>query len=223
MRNGILVLAALLLGGALWGGAIREEGGETVITLKVPSLPNAAFTDASTRSDVAVHEAFRRDFPELFRRKYRKRYQAKPQKYGKFRWERVRIELEAASGIQVEGVENDLLAIAGGMAPDILSINFRKSDNYIRNHFLYPLDEYYRTLSREEFRELVPEKLVPVIARRGDDGRQHCWLVPDGCCSTARASSTNAESPIPMQPGPGGSCIRRAGSSPIRPVASTAW
>lgn len=180
MRNGILVLAALLLGGALWGGAIREEGGETVITLKVPSLPNAAFTDASTRSDVAVHEAFRRDFPELFRRKYRKRYQAEPQKYGKFRWKRVRIELEAASGIQVEGVENDLLAIAGGMAPDILSINFRKSDNYIRNHFLYPLDEYYRTLSREEFRELVPEKLVPVIARRGDDGRQHCWLVPTG-------------------------------------------
>ena len=92
----------------------------------------------------------------------------------------MRIELEAASGIQVEGVENALLAIAGGMAPDILSIKFSKSDNYIRNHFLYPLDEYYRTLSREEFRELVPEKLVPVIARRGDDGRQHCWLVPTG-------------------------------------------
>ena len=49
MRNGIRVLAALLLCAPLWGGAIREEGGETVITLKVPSLPNAAFTDAELK------------------------------------------------------------------------------------------------------------------------------------------------------------------------------
>ena len=35
-----------------------------------------------------------------------------------------------------------LMQIAGDIAPDVLLVNFRQSDTYIRNKFLYPLDKY---------------------------------------------------------------------------------
>jgi hypothetical protein len=84
---------------------------------------------------------FKRQFPRIFAEKYRARYEADPGKYGRHTWSNVAVELERFSGLKVEGAEVDLLAIAGGVAPDVLYINFRKSDNYIRNNFLYPLDK----------------------------------------------------------------------------------
>ena len=40
------------------------------------------------------------------------------------------------------------------MAPDVLYVNFRKSDNYIQNSFLYPLDKpddgYLTAMTQDE-------------------------------------------------------------------------
>ena len=116
--------------------------GKTIIELTVDGLPNPTGTDVNNRANGAVVNNFVKTFPERFKKKYAARYKAHPGRYGKFNWDNVEIRLKPFSGIRVEGVENDLLAIAGNMAPDVLHINFRKSHNYIFNNFLYPLDEF---------------------------------------------------------------------------------
>ncbi|PJB75903.1 MAG: hypothetical protein CO095_03205, partial [Armatimonadetes bacterium CG_4_9_14_3_um_filter_58_7] len=140
--------------------------------------------DTANRADVAAVRVFREKFPEIFARRYRDKYKKNPQKYGYHNWDNVELELEQFSGIQVEGVEVDLLAIAGGVAPDVLYINFRKSDNYIQNEFLYPLDkpedDYLPSLSEEEVGIRIHPKLWPVIRRKGLDGQKHVWAMPYG-------------------------------------------
>ena len=55
------------------------------------------------------------------------------------------IRLEQISGIDIQGPASEsglFLAMAGGLAPDVLYVNFRQLENYINQGFLYPLDEY---------------------------------------------------------------------------------
>lgn len=162
------------------GGYVENVKGKTVIHVKVYQLPDPGQMDGYNRSEVAAVKAFVKQFPEIFRKKYAAAYKANPRKYGKFNWDNVEIRLEPFSGIQVEGVETDLLAIAGGMAPDVLYINFRKSDNYIQNGFLYPLDEYFAKMSKEEIDFRINSKLWPVIKRIGPNGKEHIWAMPYG-------------------------------------------
>ena len=142
IRTGFVVLALMaafpLLSRAGW---IEDRDGGTVIHVKLFDLPDPASADVASRAGVEAVEAFKRDFPKLFAEKYRARYQADPARYGVHNWGRVSVELERFTGITVKGVEVDLLAIAGGLAPDVLYVNFRKSETYIRNSFLYPLDK----------------------------------------------------------------------------------
>ena len=163
-----------------FAGHIEEINGKTIIHVKVFQLPDPTRTDAYTRAECAAVKAFIEEFPKIFAKKYRARYKADPAKYGNYNWDNVEIQLEQFSGIQVEGVETDLLAIAGGMAPDILYINFRKSDNYIRNSFLYPLDKYFKEMSKEQIDFRVHKKLWPVIKRKGGGSKEHIWAMPYG-------------------------------------------
>ncbi|MFA7185559.1 MAG: extracellular solute-binding protein, partial [Victivallales bacterium] len=163
-----------------FAGYIEDIGDKTIIHVKLFQLPNPAGTGAYTRAECAAVKAFVEKFPKIFAQKYRAKYKTDPEKYGNHNWDHVEIQLEQFSGIQVEGVETDLLAIAGGMAPDILYINFRKSDNYIRNGFLYPLDEYFKRMLREQINFRVHKKLWPVIKRKGTGGKEHIWAMPYG-------------------------------------------
>ena len=191
MKKGIIVRAvcglALLLAG--WpvtgrGGYIEDRGGQTVIHVRSDVLPDPSDPATSSQAEVAAVEEFKRQFPRIFAEKYRARYAADPAKYGVHNWDNVAIELERFTGIEVEGAEVDLLAIAGGMAPDVLYINFRKSDNYIRNRFLYPLDRpedgYLAAMTEEEVGFRINEKLWPVIRRKGPDGNKQVWAMPWG-------------------------------------------
>ena len=163
------------------GGYIEvDKTGRTIINVKVIGLPNPMDTTPYNRARLAVVKAFIDKFPEIIKERYEKKYSNNPGKYGKFDWSRVKLELVPFSALKVEGVETDLLAIAGDMAPDILYINFRKSDTYIRNHFLYPLDEYVSQLSRKQLKEWVNPKIWPVIKRKGAKGKEHIWAMPYG-------------------------------------------
>ncbi|MEX2606727.1 MAG: extracellular solute-binding protein [Kiritimatiellia bacterium] len=182
-----LLLSLLAIGFAQRGNAgyIEDRAdGTTVIHVKLFDLPNPNATDPNTRAKVAAVQAFKERFPEIFRERYAARYKANPEKYGKHNWDNVEIKLEAFTGIQVEGVETDLLAIAGGIAPDVLYVNFRKSDNYIQNRFLYPLDKpedhYLTSLTEEEKAFRIHEKFWPVIRRKGPDGNKQVWAMPFG-------------------------------------------
>lgn len=91
------------------------------------------------------------------------------------------IRVESSTPIQIAGGAMDaapLMAIAGGTSPDIIYVNFRQSDTYIRNGFLYPLDEYIAQLGEEERAQRIPQPLLPVIYREGADGQKRFWAMP---------------------------------------------
>ena len=126
------------------------------VVLKVFELPDPRATDANSKANAAVVQAFRKKFPH--------------------------IELRAFSGIRIENMDLDagpLMAIAGGVAPDILYVNFRQSDTYIQNNFLWPLDEF---ISREtpEAMQLRVEKPVWQVIRRKQkgDAKEQIWMLP---------------------------------------------
>lgn len=178
------LLAGLLMAHAAVAGSIEDRNGQTVIRIRSDVLPDPSDPSTSAQAESAAVAEFKRQFPRIFAEKYRARYEADPVKYGRHNWSNVVVELERFTGIKVEGAEVDLLAIAGGVAPDVLYINFRKSDNYIRNNFLYPLDKpedgYLTSLSQEEIDFRINPKLWPVIKRKGPGGAEHVWAIPWG-------------------------------------------
>lgn len=164
----------------LHAGWVESKNGVTVIHVKIANLPDPSRMDTSTRADVAAVQQFKQRFAEIFARKYAARYKAHPEIYGDYNWDNVQVELHRFAGLQVENVETDLLAIAGDMAPDILYVNFRKSDTYIRNGFLYPMDEWLEDVPEAGLKQRVNERIWPVIRRKGLTGEKHVWAMPYG-------------------------------------------
>ncbi|MEI6563523.1 MAG: extracellular solute-binding protein [bacterium] len=164
-------------------GWVEDRDGRTVIHVKLFDLPDVASPDVASRAGVAAVEAFKQEFPRIFAEKYRARYEANPARYGRHNWAQVSVELERFTGITVKGVEVDLLAIAGGLAPDVLYLNFRKSETYIQNRFLSPLDRpedgYFSAMDQEALDFRINPKLWPVIRRPGPGGT-HVWALPYG-------------------------------------------
>jgi len=55
------------------------------------------------------------------------------------------IEIVSSTGLTIQGRSTEssfLLAMAGGTAPDVFYVNFRKLHTYLEQNFLYPLDEF---------------------------------------------------------------------------------
>ncbi|MBR3648739.1 MAG: extracellular solute-binding protein, partial [Victivallales bacterium] len=186
----LLLLACRLQGGKVESRDVVEESGvrvrKTVVTVVAWSLPDPTRTDTNTRAQVAVMKEFVKQYPQIVQKKYRARYEADPDKYGKFDWGNVMVELVPRSGIQVEGTGQDsgpLMAIAGGVAPDIMYVNFRQSDTYIQEGFLYPLDKaedgYFTGMDDDERSFIYHEKVMPVVRRKGPGG-EHVWAMPTG-------------------------------------------
>ena len=180
----VAVLAAWPDLPAARAGWVEDADGKTVIHVKLWELPDPSRTDTATRADVAAVNEFVRRFPKIFAERHRDRYKADPGRYGRHDWDRVEVELHAFSGIKVQGIETDLLAIAGKVAPDILYCNFRKSGSYLQQGFLYPLDKpedgYLTGMTPEEIAFRVHPKLWPVIRRKGPNGEKHVWAMPYG-------------------------------------------
>jgi multiple sugar transport system permease protein len=168
-------------------GWIEDRDGKTIIHVKAWRLPDPTRTDTATKAKTTVLKAFVDGFPAQFAEHYRDRYKADPERYGEHNWDDVSIEMHRFSGITIEGMGMDsgpLMAIAGGVAPDILYVNFRQSDTYIQEGFLYPLDKpedrYITALTEEEHAFWVHPRVEPVINRTGPDGETHTWAMPLG-------------------------------------------
>jgi ABC-type sugar transport system permease subunit/ABC-type glycerol-3-phosphate transport system substrate-binding protein len=134
--------------------ATSEQAG--VVAVKIFSLPNPANTNPGNLAACEVVKRFHETHPN--------------------------IRLQSATTLQIEGVGVDaapLMAIAGRTSPDIIYVNFRQSDTYIREGFLYPLDEYMRELSPEELARRIPDSIRPVVFREGPDGTKHYWAMPE--------------------------------------------
>jgi multiple sugar transport system permease protein len=146
-----IVLFIMLFGMSLSLCAVKPK-----LVLKVFELPDPRKTDAYSKANAAVVQAFRKQHPE--------------------------IELRAFSGIKIEDMDLDagpLMAIAGGVAQDIISVNFRQSDTYIQNNFLYPLDEFIARETPEAMQLRVEKPVWQVIKRKlkGTD-KEQIWVLP---------------------------------------------
>ena len=183
----IFLIVILVMFSSLFVKAVgyieKTASGKTIIHVTVQRLPDPESDDFFTQANYATVKLFIHQFPNFFQQKYAKLYKDNPQIYGDYDWNNVEIQLHNFSGIYFVGVESDLLAIAGGVAPDILYINFNKSYNYINNNFLYPLDEYFAEFSEEELKRRIDSRVMPVINRAKDNDKnkqKHYWALPYG-------------------------------------------
>ena len=80
------------------------------------------------------------------------------------------INVRASQTLQMENVGNSggLLAIAGGISPDVFSLYYQAMHTYIEQNFVAPVDEYLETW--EKTKE-VPEQLWEVAT--GSDGKRY--------------------------------------------------
>ncbi|HAL92503.1 MAG TPA: hypothetical protein DCM68_05695, partial [Verrucomicrobia bacterium] len=172
--------AAFLAAAPAFAGWVEQTPDGTVLNLTLFNLPDSSRTDPSTRAELAVQRDFLAAAPGLLRA----RQAADPARYGDIDLSALSLRLHRFSGIQVEGVESTLLAIAGNVAPDVLYVNFRQSDTYISQGFLHPMDlaedGYFSALSPEEVARRIHPKIEPVIRRPGPDGQTHVWAMPGG-------------------------------------------
>ena len=163
MRPNLKTVCLLLAVVAFLPGAFREATGKPEempedrgkLVLKVWTLPNPRDTSPPVVAELAVIERFQEKYPN--------------------------ISLRSFTGISIAGMGMDsqiLMAIAGGMAPDVMTVNFRQSETYISQGFLRPMDEFVETLTQEQIHERVPGPVFPVAQREGPDGKLHWYMIP---------------------------------------------
>ena len=184
-KTPVLVFTFLILHSSFFispasAGRLEQTPAGPVLHLTIFDLPDPSRTDPATRAELAVQREFLRRAPDLLRA----RQAADPARYGNRDLSALAVRLHRAAGIKVEGVESTLLAIAGNVAPDVLYVNFRQSDTYVRQGFLHPLDlpadRYFAALPPEEVARRIHPKIEPVVRRPGPDGATHVWAMPGG-------------------------------------------
>ncbi|MCL1888531.1 MAG: extracellular solute-binding protein [Kiritimatiellaeota bacterium] len=189
-----LLVILLLLAGTLNAGEVRFADGRAVVEVGVWALPEAWRTDVVAKAERAAARGFEAYWQKRFEEVYRERYAQEDARWRDV--ETAEVRLKGFSGVSIEGAGMDsrpLMAIAGGVAPDVLYVNFRQSETYIRQGFLLPLDGYLGMTEHGDYtrahevdeesawtdrKERVPrvhEAIRPVIERDG-----HVWALPSG-------------------------------------------
>ncbi|MBR6023172.1 MAG: extracellular solute-binding protein, partial [Kiritimatiellae bacterium] len=160
-------------------GWVERTPSSLTVHLTLFDLPDPARTDPATRAELAVQREYLRLVPDRLAARAAARGTPLPPDTPP-----LRVQLHRFSGIQVEGVESTLLAIAGNVAPDVLYVNFRQSQTYIDQGFLAPLDDpadaWFTAFSPSEVARRVHPAIDPVIRRPGPDGATHVWALPSG-------------------------------------------
>jgi multiple sugar transport system permease protein len=136
-------------------GALAETSVQDQVVVSVFSLPSKRGSSPDQVADYRVLERFQELHPH--------------------------IKLVSSTPLRIIGQSAQdataLMAIAGGTSPDIIYVNFRQSDTYISQGFLYPLDEYFEKMTEEELAERIPGPVMPVVYRDGPGGKHH-WIMP---------------------------------------------
>ena len=88
------------------------------------------------------------------------------------------IELRPAEGIRLENVATEvstIMMVAGGIAPDVLIMNFRSADTFVRNGMVAELDSLLDSEPaevRKAILERIPGQVLPVVKPSGPHGGQ---------------------------------------------------
>lgn len=119
MKSRAKFCGILLVFAGLAGTVFASDNTTDRVSLRAVGVPSGAVIGPIGESQLRVMDAFRKHHPE--------------------------VDLLPATGISIPGRGMDtqpLMQIAGDVSPDVIYVNFRQSDTYIRNKFLYPLDTY---------------------------------------------------------------------------------
>lgn len=94
------------------------------------------------------------------------------------------VELVRAEGITLENAVAEVtlvMMVAGGITPDVLALNFRSIDTFVRMGVVEPLDSFLDRETPEEraaiFERIAPQ-VIPVMRRFGPDGTQRIYALP---------------------------------------------
>jgi multiple sugar transport system permease protein len=152
---------ARVAAGCLLIAAAAAFAGTGSVSLSVWYLPRPEDTTIQARSMREVIRAFEARHPD--------------------------IRLSSPTGLVIPEMSamdtQPLMAIAGGVSPDVIYVNFRQSDTYIREGFLYPLDRWMAALTEQEKAERLPAQILRVVRRTGPSGGglpsdEHFWALP---------------------------------------------
>ncbi|HEY3418745.1 MAG TPA: extracellular solute-binding protein, partial [Armatimonadota bacterium] len=159
----IMVLAVIATAGVSTLPATINGGRPVEITIQ--SLPSATGAyDITGKATVAVAQAFMKRYPNVSLRPFD--------------------PLRPPQGSEGTGEAGIQMAMAAGVGPTVLVVNFRQSETFISQGFLRPLDDYMAAWQKSpggmaELKRIIPsEEVWNVIRRVGPDGQEHTWTVP---------------------------------------------
>lgn len=128
------------------------------ITLRVSGLPSADSTDPVGVANLRILEHFLKTHPH--------------------------IQVEPAEGIRLENMVSEVttvMMIAGGIAPDVIQMNFRSMDTFVSKGMIAPINEFLEQESeadREKIMGRIPPQVLPVINRVGPTHERKIYGLP---------------------------------------------
>ena len=151
-------LHAIILSAALLGAISLDAAPAETLRLRVSSLASAGATEPAAVADLRVQQEFLQRNPD--------------------------IELVAAEGISIEGMVSEVttvMMVTGGIAPDVINMNFRSTDSFVRQGIVAPLEPFLDAETPEERERLlsrIPSQVLPVVNRVGPEGQRHLFGLP---------------------------------------------
>ena len=121
-----------------------SPGGDERIILRVQGLPNSASNEPRDVAGRRVLAEFRRKHPN--------------------------IDLVPAEGLQIPNMVTEsvtVMMVIGGIAPDVIRMNFRSIDSFVRQGIVAPLDEFFQhnpELEKQTW-DRIPPQIKPVLMR----------------------------------------------------------
>src|SRR6266511_4782527 len=134
------LLACLFLPAFILLLTLSPASAQEKVTVKLWELPRRDVRTVEERANLAVMKRFLELHPN--------------------------VDLQGFRGVTAPGLSMDsqpLLAMAGGVAPDVMYVNFRQSDSYISQGFLAPLDDYVKRWAGVSDIHDAPAKLRHLI------------------------------------------------------------
>ncbi len=119
LRSALLFLTVTVLPAAAMADEALQTASQRPVTLRAAGVETGEAYNVTGWAVREIHQRFQQIHPH--------------------------ITLAPSVGLRIPGRTDDiapLMQIAGDIPPEVMAVDFRKSDTYIRNKFLYPLDRF---------------------------------------------------------------------------------
>jgi len=154
LRHSYLRLLSLVFVFSLMLSVRPADAEQERVKLKVFNQVDATSTDIVQKANRAVLDAFKKKYPY--------------------------VDITTFSGVYLDMDTAPLMAVAGGTSPDVVYVNMRKSESFISQGIIQPLDDLMAKLPPSEIAGRYIPAVRQVAYRRGPDGRKHWYAVPYG-------------------------------------------